>query len=65
MEYLLYAILLYILSEFVFGLLSNNNDFCDIVAVVIRGIMYSFCISFLIIWIKKTSCEIHGFFDIV
>lgn len=63
MEYLLYAILLYILSEFVFGLLSNNNDFCDIVAVVIRGIMYSFCISFLIIWIKKTSCEIHVFFD--
>lgn len=63
MEYLLYAILLYILSEFVFGLLSDNNVFCDIVAVVIRGIMYSFCISFLMIWIKKTSCAIHGFFD--
>ena len=63
MEFLLYAILLYILSEFVFGLLSDNNDFCDIVAVVIRGIMYSFCISFLMIWIKKTSCTIHGFFD--
>lgn len=63
MEYLLYAILIYILSEFVFGLLSDNNDFCDLVAVVIRGIMYSFCISCLIIWIKKTSCAIHGFFD--
>lgn len=65
MEYLLYAILLYILSEFVFGLLSNNNDFSDIVAVVIRGIMYSFCISFLIIWIKKLHVKYMVFLIIV
>lgn len=63
MEYLLYALLLYVLSEFVFGLLSDNNVFCDIVAIVVRGIMYSFCVSFLIIWIEKTSCAIQSFFD--